>query len=131
MCKKLQILMDFHYTEKRKSIYWDESIRRRHTLTLGSSIEQDIDTHSVYGFETPMMEHRKTAAANGKSHSFPYLCLISLCPLLQQQCGITGLKFFQKLYVSVLWLMIKSVSQTYLQNLDVDGRVILKLIFAE
>jgi len=52
--------------EKRKSLSWDESVRRRHTLTLGSSIEQDIDTHSVYGFETPMMEHRTTAAANAK-----------------------------------------------------------------
>jgi hypothetical protein len=75
VCKKLQILMDFHHTEKRKSLYRDESVRRRHTLS-GTSIEQDIDTHSVYGFETPMMEHRKTAATNGKSHSSPYLYVL-------------------------------------------------------
>jgi len=30
------------------------------------------------------------------------ICLISLCPLLQQQCGILGLNFFQRLYASVL-----------------------------
>jgi len=53
--------------EKLKPLYLDESVRRRRTLTSGSSIEQDIDgTHSVYGFETPMMEHRKFAAANAK-----------------------------------------------------------------
>lgn len=73
MCKKLLILMDFHYIEKRKSLCWDESVRRRRTLTSGSSIEQDIDIHSVYGIETPLMEHRIIAAANGKSHSSPYL----------------------------------------------------------
>lgn len=73
MCKKLQILMDFRYTEKWKSLCRDEPVRRRRTLTSGSSIEQDIDTHSVYGFETPLMEHRKIAAVNGKSHSSPYL----------------------------------------------------------
>jgi len=68
--------MDFRYTEKRKSLCLDESVRRRRHLTSGSSIEQDIDTHSVYGFETPMMEHRKIAAANGKSHSSPYLYVL-------------------------------------------------------
>jgi len=52
--------------EKRKSLCWDESVRRRRTLTSGSSIEQDIDIHSVYGIETPLMEHRIIAAANAK-----------------------------------------------------------------
>lgn len=94
--------MDFPYTEKRKSLCWDETVRRRHTLTSGSSIEQDIDTHSVYGFETPLMEHRKIAAVNGKSQLSILIRLISLRPLPQQQCGILGLKFFQRLYVSVL-----------------------------
>jgi len=69
--------MDFRYTEKLKPFWLDESVRRRRTLTSGSSIEQDIDsTHSVYGFETPMMEHRKFAAANGKSHSSPQLYVL-------------------------------------------------------
>ena len=76
MCTKLQILMDFRYTERRKSLCCDESVRRRRTLTSGSSIEQDIDTRSVYGFETPLMEHRIIAAANGKSHSSPYLYVL-------------------------------------------------------
>jgi len=52
--------------ERRKSLCWDESVRRRRTLTSESSIEQDIDTRSVYGFETPLMEHRIIAAANAK-----------------------------------------------------------------
>jgi MFS family permease len=52
--------------EKRKSLCWDESVRRRRTLTSGSSVEQDIDIHSVYGIETPLMEHRNIAAANAK-----------------------------------------------------------------
>jgi len=52
--------------EKRKSLCWDESVRRRRTLTSQSSIEQDIDIQSVYGMETPLMEHRNIAAANAK-----------------------------------------------------------------
>lgn len=51
--------------EKRKSLCWDESVRRHRTLTSGSSIE-DIDIHSVYGIETPLMEHRNIAAVNAK-----------------------------------------------------------------
>lgn len=94
MCKKLQILIDFHYTEKRKSLSWDESVRRRHTLTLGSSIEQDIDTHSVYGFETPMMEHRTTAAANGKSHSSPYLYVLLVFAHCYNSMWDIGIKIF-------------------------------------
>lgn len=52
--------------EKRKSLCWEEPTRRRRALTSGSSIEQDIDTHSLYGFDTPMMEHRTFPAANAK-----------------------------------------------------------------
>jgi hypothetical protein len=100
VCKKLQIVMDFRYTEKRKSLCWDESTRRLRTLTSG---EKDIDTHSVYGFETPLMEHRVIAATNGKSHSSPYLyVLLVFAHCYTQQCGILGLKFFQRLYTSAL-----------------------------
>lgn len=54
-------------TEKRKSLYNDESTRRRHrTITSGSSVELDIDTHSVYGFETPLPERRLTGAISAR-----------------------------------------------------------------
>jgi hypothetical protein len=70
LCKKLQIGMDFRYTEKRKSLCLDEP-RRRRALTLGEQ-----DAHSLYGFETPLMEHRVFPATNGKSHSSPYLYVL-------------------------------------------------------
>jgi hypothetical protein len=74
--------MNFRYTERRKSLGWEETTRRRRTLTSGSSIEQNIDTQPVYGFETPLMEHRTIAGANGKSRSSLYLyvlLVIALC----------------------------------------------------
>lgn len=58
--------MNFRYTEERKSLHIDEPSKRRRTLTTGSSIDHDIDTQSVYGFETPLPEHRVT----GTSRSF-------------------------------------------------------------
>jgi hypothetical protein len=61
--------VDFRCAEERKSLYMDDSTRRRRTITAGSSIDHDIDTQSVYGFETPLPEHRVT----GKSCS----CLVS------------------------------------------------------
>ncbi|XP_069674650.1 monocarboxylate transporter 9-like [Periplaneta americana] len=36
--------------------------RRTRTITAGSSIDHDIDAHSVYGFETPLPEHRRVGA---------------------------------------------------------------------
>jgi hypothetical protein len=91
VCKKLQIGMDFRYTEKRKSLCLDESTRRRRALTLG---EKDIETHSLYGFETPLMEHRVIPATNGKSHSSPYLyVLLVFAHYYTQQSG-TGIKMF-------------------------------------
>ena len=96
MCKKLQIVADFRYTEKRKSLCWDEPTRRRRALTSGSSIEQDIDTHTLYGFETPMMEHRGFAAANGKSHSSPYLyVLLFFAHCYNSNVGYSDYNFFQ------------------------------------
>jgi hypothetical protein len=54
-------LMYFLYAEKQKPLYMDESTtRRRRTITAGSSIDHDIDTQSVYGFETPLPERRVT-----------------------------------------------------------------------
>jgi hypothetical protein len=63
-------VMTFRYAEKRKPLYNDEPTTRRHrTITAGSSIEHDIDTHSVYGFETPLAERRPTIGASGKTCS--------------------------------------------------------------
>jgi hypothetical protein len=74
--------MDFLYAEKRKSLYNDEPTTRRHrTITAGSSIEHDIDTHSVYGFETPLPERRPTGGINGKPSSALY-CAIWGVPVI-------------------------------------------------
>ncbi|PNF41717.1 hypothetical protein B7P43_G03458 [Cryptotermes secundus] len=53
--------------EKRKSLFNDEPTTRRHrTITAGSSIDHDIDTHSVYGFETPLSERRLTGGVSAR-----------------------------------------------------------------
>ncbi|XP_021913935.1 uncharacterized protein LOC110827025 [Zootermopsis nevadensis] len=56
--------------EERKSLHIDEPSKRRRTLTTGSSIDHDIDTQSVYGFETPLPEHRVTGRRRYSMSSF-------------------------------------------------------------